>query len=184
MCDPDREDIQAALAGDGDAYGQLVERHQSAVARRMWRFTRDRQVLEELVADVFVEAYRSLGSFAGKAPFSHWLGVIGTRVGYRYWKDKAKRADRMPLQEWDRPQDASRAPGPAEQVETDDSARQLHETLDQLPPRDRMVLTLLYLDDLSVAEAAEQTGWSQTMVKVQAHRARKKLRALLDAQAR
>ena len=43
-----------------------------------------------------------------------------------------------------------------------------------------ILLTLLYLEELSVADAAERTGWSRTMVKVQAHRARKKLRALLE----
>jgi DNA-directed RNA polymerase specialized sigma24 family protein len=42
------------------------------------------------------------------------------------------------------------------------------------------VLTLIYLDGCSVAEAAEQAGWSQTMTKVQAHRARKKLKKLLE----
>jgi RNA polymerase sigma-70 factor (ECF subfamily) len=52
--------------------------------------------------------------------------------------------------------------------------------LEQLPPRDRLVLTLLYLESRSVAEAAELAGWSESMVKVQAHRARQKLRALLE----
>jgi DNA-directed RNA polymerase specialized sigma24 family protein len=44
-----------------------------------------------------------------------------------------------------------------------------------------MVLTLLYVEELSVAQTAEETGWSRTMVKVQAHRARKKLKKLLEA---
>jgi DNA-directed RNA polymerase specialized sigma24 family protein len=39
----------------------------------------------------------------------------------------------------------------------------------------------MYLEELSVAEIAERAGWSQTMVKVQAHRARKKLRILLES---
>ena len=42
------------------------------------------------------------------------------------------------------------------------------------------MLTLLYWDDCTVAEAAELAGWTQTMVKVQAHRARKKLKRLLE----
>ncbi len=52
--------------------------------------------------------------------------------------------------------------------------------LEQLAPRDRLVLTLLYLESRSVAEAADLAGWSETMVKVQAHRARKRLRKLLE----
>ena len=45
----DLRDIQAALAGDGDAYGRLVGRYQNDIAHRMWRFTRDRGELEELI---------------------------------------------------------------------------------------------------------------------------------------
>ncbi len=61
-----------------------------------------------------------------------------------------------------------------------DAAGQIAAALEQLPPRDRLVLTLLYLEDRSVAEAAELAGWSQTMIKVQAYRARKKVRKLLE----
>ena len=52
--------------------------------------------------------------------------------------------------------------------------------LEKLAPRDRLVLTLLYLESRSVAEAADLAGWSESMVKVQAHRARKRFRNLLE----
>src|SRR5512146_2070442 len=79
----DVDDIRLARQGDSDAYRRLVERHQNQVARILWRFSRDRLVHEELVQDVFVEAYMSLGGYNGKAPFDHWLACIATRVGYR-----------------------------------------------------------------------------------------------------
>jgi RNA polymerase sigma-70 factor (ECF subfamily) len=56
----------------------------------------------------------------------------------------------------------------------------LHRVMEQLSPRNRLVITLMYLEDQSVAETAELTGWSQTMVKVQAFRARSKLRKLME----
>jgi RNA polymerase sigma-70 factor (ECF subfamily) len=56
----------------------------------------------------------------------------------------------------------------------------LHRVLDRLSPRDRLVVTLLYLENHSVADTASLTGWSQAMVKVQAFRARSKLRKLLE----
>ena len=49
-------------------------------------FSRQPAVAEEMVQDVFVEAYLSLRGFRGSAPFAHWLQKIATRVGYRYWK--------------------------------------------------------------------------------------------------
>lgn len=173
--DADLRDIRAALGGDGEAYGRIVRRHQNAIAQRMWRFTRDRGELEELVQEVFVQAYMGLKGFRGTAPLEHWLTRIATRVGYRFWKTRRRQADRtVPLQDWDALASEDGALGAVEAAEL------LHELLARLPPRDRLVLTLLYLEELSVAEAAERTGWSSTMVKVQAFRARKKLRALLE----
>jgi len=176
IVDADWRDIQATLGGDGEAYRRLVRRYQNEIARRMWRFTRDRGELEELVQDVFVEAYTSLGGFRGEAPLLHWLSRIATRVGYRFWK-KAKRRESqtLPLQDWDGLEAAEETPLAAQEA-----GELLHALLAQLPPRDRLVLTLLYLEELSVAQTAERAGWSRTMVKVQAFRARKKLRTLLE----
>jgi len=170
----DEQDIRATLGGDGDAYARLVRRHQDEIARQMWRFTRDRRDLEELVHDVFVEAYFSLAGFRGRAPLSHWLARIATRVGYRYWKRrKARRPATLSLAEWDAVADP---PADARQA-----GELLGRLLARLRPRDRLVLTLMYLEGRSVAQTAELTGWSRTMVKVQAHRARKRLKAALAA---
>jgi RNA polymerase sigma-70 factor (ECF subfamily) len=65
-------------------------------------------------------------------------------------------------------------------VEADHAAELLHRLLAQMPPRDRLVLTLRYLDQCDVAETAQRTGWTRTMVKVQTLRARNKLRKLLE----
>lgn len=177
----DRRDIQASLEGDGDAYARLVERYQGLVAAYMWRFTRDRVTCEELAHDVFVEAYLSLGTFRGTAPFLHWIRKIATRVGYRHWKKLAR--DRsyasVPLETWEARQIPDE-PG----TDPHRAAEQVRTLLSRLPPRDQLVLTLLYLEECTVQEAAELTGWSGTMVKVQAYRARKKLRKLLEEESR
>lgn len=170
MVDPaDRDDIRATLNRDGDAYARLIRRHQQTVAGRMRRFSHgDRATIEELTHEVFVEAYLSLPRYRGDAPFDHWLAVIATRVGYRYWK---RRSAHPAVQLTG----AERAPTPSEA-----SDHELDAVLQQLPPRDRLVITLLYLEDRSVAEAARLTGWSQTMVKVQAFRARGKLKKIME----
>jgi len=176
MDQADQQDVAASLHGDGRAYERLVRRHQQQIAARMWRFTRDRTELEELVHDVFVEAYLALGGYKGRGPFDHWLNRIATRVGYRFWKRRRKQsAQTVPLRDWDGPARDDPANLDAEQAQ-----RVLHALMDRLPPRDRLVLTLMYLEEMPVAKVAGQTGWSVTMVKVQAHRARKKLRVLLE----
>ena len=175
----DREDVELTRQGDPDAYQRLVERYQDHVARILWRFSRDRGVHEELVQDVFVEAYLSLNTYRGKAPLDHWLARIATRVGYRFWKEKARQKDTEPfsLAEWDSIASDSDA---IERIEADQAADLLHRLLEQLPPRDRLVLTLRYLDGCDVTETSRRTGWTRTMVKVQALRARDKLKKLIE----
>ena len=170
------EDIRRSRQGDSDAYRRLIERHQAHVSRILWRFSRDRLVHEELVQDVFVEAYMSLGSYRAKAPFEHWLARIATRVGYRYWKQIARRKEKesFSLEEWDQMPDES-----SERIDPSVAASLVHRLLAQLRPRDRLVLTLRYLEGCNVAETARRTGWTKSMVKVQSGRAIKRLEKLV-----
>jgi RNA polymerase sigma-70 factor (ECF subfamily) len=178
----DWSDIQKTLKGDGDAFAHLVQRYQAQIGQWLWRFSRDRTIWEELSQTVFVEAYLHLGKFRGTAPFLNWLRKIATRVGYRHWQAAARQRRRGQVPLVDDPampirSDSQRAENQAEQQ---DEAVILHQLLDELPPRDRLVITLLHIEERSVAETAELIGWSQVMVKVQAFRARKKLRVLWE----
>ncbi|MFG0247404.1 MAG: RNA polymerase sigma factor [Phycisphaeraceae bacterium JB051] len=171
----DMQDIQAARDGDHQAYGRIIKRHQQAIAKRLWRFTRDRLELEELVHETFVQAWQSLHTYKHQAPLRHWLMRIATRVGYRYWKQRWRYAQI----DDDAAQHLQVADNLDEQA-TDEVADVVHHLLSLLPPRDRMVLTLCYLEGQSHQQIAQQTGWSVVMVKVQAHRARTKLRKLAE----
>lgn len=172
----DADQIRSALAGDQAAYARLIEVHQSAIGVYLWRFTRDPNVREELIQEVFVEAYFSLSGFRGDGKFEHWLKRIATRVGYRYWKkrERHRRQMQLPDESW-----TAMAHREETEIEANEAGRLVHSLLERLPPRDRLVLTLLYLQGHSVTEAAELAGWSRTMVKVQAFRARRKMQKLL-----
>jgi RNA polymerase sigma-70 factor, ECF subfamily len=174
----DLEDIQSGMEGDEDAFRRLISRHQNMVARMMWRFSRDPEIHEELVQDVFVEVYLSLSKYKGKAPFSHWISKIATRAGLRFWKKRAKEREHQTfsLQDWDKEINADQL----EKLQNSEAADILHKLLGQLNPRDRLVLTLRYMEDYSVEETADLSGWTRTMVKVQSWRARKNLKKLLE----
>lgn len=172
----DREDIAASLDGDEQAYARLVRRYQAEVALQLWRYTRQLGQVEELTQEVFVEAYLSLRSYRSEAPFLHWLRRITTRVGYRFWRKQAVRREReTALEAWHEGQVLTREPGTAAEA-----AELVHTLLAALPPRDRLVLTLLHLEELDTQEIAQRLGWSRTLVKVQAFRARQKLKRLLE----
>lgn len=175
----DIDDVRLSRQGDPDAYKRLIEKHQQEIGKIMWRFSRNKVVHEELVQDVFVEAYISLATYKQRAPFTHWLRRIATRVGYRYWKQKAreKKFERFSFEEWDRL--TIEAP---EEIDSSRAGELLHNLLGQLPPRDRLILTLRYLEGCDVVETAHRTGWTKSMVKVQTFRAKRKLQKLLPKQ--
>ena len=177
----DRQDIEASLNGDEEAFAHIVKRYQGEIAGYMWRFTRNPVDCEELVHDVFVEAFLSLRRFKGTAPFRHWIKKIATRVGYRYWKGLAKeKTHRVATMDEARPPYVK----PHEIEDQIAATEYLHRIMSLLPPRDHLVLTLLYLEECSIGEAAQLTGWSRAMVKVQAYRARKKLLKIIEQEDR
>jgi RNA polymerase sigma-70 factor (ECF subfamily) len=171
----DWQDIEACLSGDENSYAKLVRRYEAQIARLMWRFSRDRAVCEELVQEVFVEAYFSLKSYRGRAPFLHWLRKIGTRVGYRFWKEQAKRKALMPLTDFDAIEKKD-----TDVVDPQIAAEILHSLLARLPQADRLVLTLMYFEQNSTREIAARMGWNRAMVKMRALRARKKLKTIAE----
>jgi RNA polymerase sigma-70 factor (ECF subfamily) len=118
-----------------------------------------------------------LKNYKGKAPFLHWISRIATYVGYKYWKKKSKDKEFQTLSsdEIDQLNNIQ-----SDDVEPSQASEILHNLLEKLPPRDRLVLTLRYLDDKNIEETAQLTGWSKTMVKVQTLRAKKKLLRLFN----
>jgi RNA polymerase sigma-70 factor, ECF subfamily len=165
----DSRDVQQARNGDDRAFERIVKRHQQEIARRLRRFTSDPLAHEELVQETFVQAFLTLRGYRGEAPLIHWLHRIAVRAGYRFWRERRSRAVHTGL-------DSETLASPTRR-----EPHELEEVLGRLPPRDRLVLTLMYLEERSVEETASLTGWSRTMVKVQAYRARRRLRKIMEA---
>ena len=167
--------MERSLEGDAAAYARVIAGHQVRIARHMRAFSRNPPVIDELVQEVFVEAYFSLRGLRDKAAFAAWLTRIATGVGYRYWKKSRRRneVDRHELW-WHK-----LAKEEAERLDPATAAQLVQDLLEQVPPRDRLVLVLVYVQGHGMDEAARLAGWSKTMTKVQAFRARRKLRARL-----
>ncbi len=176
----DADDIAASLAGDHGAFARIVDRYQADVSRYLWRFTRNENDCEELTQTVFVEVFLSLASFSRKVVFWSWIKVIATRVGYRYWQrqTKSRKLGNVALHEASVMVQSSQ--NVVDQAVKNDEAGRLFAMLEELSPRDRLVLTLMYIEEQSVAEISAVTGWSQTLVKVQAFRARNKLKQMVE----
>lgn len=183
-------DVPACLArvaqGDQAAAEALVE-HTYPLVLRIVRAHRPRSLGEQdLAQEVFLKMFAQLRRYEARdgVPFEHWLSRLAVRTCL-----DALRAERR------RPHLSAPALSPAaaswlEALQDRASAphdellaaRELaHALLDRLEPRDRLLLTLLDLEDRSTAEVGALLGWSRTLVKVRAFRARRRLRrAALD----
>jgi RNA polymerase sigma-70 factor (ECF subfamily) len=172
--DIDWEDIQACLRGEDEAYSRIIRRHESVIATQMRRFANTSADREDLVQEVFVEAFFSLPRYQPQAPFLHWLRKIATHVGYQYWRKNARRPNTVQLQEHD-----SQQAGEEEQrLDPEQAELLLKKMLARLSPADRTIMTLMYFDNCALSEISERTGWNRTVIKMRAYRARKKLRKI------
>jgi RNA polymerase sigma-70 factor (ECF subfamily) len=175
--------IAAVVAGRPECFEPLISRYQSRVFRLVRRYARRESDVEDLVQEVFVRAYQRLGTFRGTAPFEHWLMRLAVRVCYDYLRALQRRreipwADLADVeQQWlERFVADPRTTG-----ETDAGARELaHKLLSMMSPASRLVLTLQEIEERPVKEIASMTGWSVSLVKVRAFRARREMRRLLE----
>jgi RNA polymerase sigma-70 factor (ECF subfamily) len=169
--------VEATLAGDDDAFSELVRRYKTKVFRLAARFVRDNDELDDICQEAFIKAYNNLQKFRGDAPFEHWLTKIAVNVCYDMLRKRSRKRDNVPLDSVDfsigEPQSTSISSG-------SQAWDVLKNAFAKLRPEDRLVITLLNLEEKSVRETASLTGWSEANVKVRAFRARKKLKRILE----
>jgi RNA polymerase sigma-70 factor (ECF subfamily) len=168
--------ISATLAGDDQAFAQLVTRHKRRIFGLAARFARDRDELDDICQEVFIKAYENLRSFRQDAPFEHWIMRIATRTCHDALRSRRREKSHGTLEDY-----SSELRDYAEEARRE--AREARELLrcamDRLKPEEQLIITLLELEELTVREAAGLTGWSESNVKVRAHRARKALKQIL-----
>jgi RNA polymerase sigma-70 factor, ECF subfamily len=185
--EPDETLVALARAGDESAFEKLFERHRRQVARVAGRFFNRPEHVEEVVQEVFTKLYFALDSYSAErgTAFAAWLSRITINSCY----DHLRRARRRPESAIENINEAEgawlrrrvRDQGRGSDAESALISRDLaSKLLARLGADDRLVLTLMEIEDRSVAEIADVTGWSVAKVKVRAHRARASLRRLFD----
>ncbi len=184
---PDAELIAQTLAGNESAYEQLARRHRPRVFQIASRYARHEQDLADLAQEIFVKAYFALNDFRGDAPFEHWLSRIAVRTCYDHLRSRQRRPEATfaeLTEDQARWLEQMTAADSAEKEDALASATEAKElvtlVLERMKPADRIVITLLELEEKSVREVADLTGWSQTLVKVRAFRARKAMKTIIE----
>lgn len=179
VSDDDLVHVQAAQAGDLDAFDLLITRHQSTVTAMLHRFASNRADLEDMVQETFVRAWRALPKWRPDKPFLHWLKRIAANIGLEFCR-KHQRTPFSRLAPCDETHD------PLDQIASEAGPASPHRDLSEaqfilshLPPDDRALLTHLHLNEMPLAEIAAHFGWSKVKAKVKAFRARQRLKSIL-----
>lgn len=174
--------VSAARAGDPGAFGSLVALYKGRVFAIAAKYARNHHELEDLAQDIFIKAWKGLGSFRGEAPFEHWLMRLAVRACYDFLRKhrsrREKEVSRDALMESGHP--GLEGIGAPEAAEETLALREVRRALAQLGPKEQLVLTLLELEERPVREVATLTGWSETNVKVRAFRARQSLKKIIQ----
>jgi RNA polymerase sigma-70 factor (ECF subfamily) len=174
--------LEHVRAGEQDAARDLVE-HLYPLVIRIVRSHLPRRVSEEdLCQEVFMKMFTRLEQFQGNVPFSHWV----SRIAVTTCIDHLRAQKRRPEFRW-----ADLSENEAEvldavltsenEVAANDAlaAKELvNKLLEKLKPEDRLVLEMLDLQQKTLLEISQLTGWSTTLIKVRAFRARRKLQKL------
>lgn len=193
LCRPEAEDsmvaesdlelIRRILNGEGELYRLLIEANSQQVSVIVSKRV-DWGEVDVVAHDVFVRAFNSLATYRGEQPFSHWLSKIAVRECIDVWRRRARVRESSFSELSTEQQQLLDSLGTRELTSDEErhvAADYLRKALSQLSPEDRAVVILVHVEELSIAEAAELLGWSRVNVKVRAHRARQKLRKIIEA---
>lgn len=171
------------LGGDVEAFGEIVRRHERAVCGVVSRMVSSPDDIDDIVQDVFVQAYRSLPKFKGGAALSTWLYriAVNTAIG-NIRKAKARQAvsiddpetgfaDRLAAPNGDGPEDAALKKMRGEAI---------RKAIQTLPEKHRTVVVLHYCENLGCDEIARVVGCSVGTVWSRLHYACRKLHSQLE----
>ncbi|MEC5127487.1 RNA polymerase sigma factor [Verrucomicrobiales bacterium BCK34] len=176
---PESEWVKRAKRGDEDAFVHLAKQYHSKIWNTASRYARSRAELEDLTQDLLLKIWKGLPTYRAKAPFEHWVMTLTVRGCYDFLRKNRKRRESEQLLDPTahfQAVDASTA-----QIQSQAEASEVVALLlGQLEAKDRTIITLLDLEERSIRETAELTGWSESNVKVRAHRARKKLKLIYE----
>ncbi len=158
----------------------LVERVQPLVEKLVRAHLPRNDDVEDLMQDVFLKLFSRLGQYRGQVPFEHWV----SRVAVSTCVDRLRAQKRRPVTRWtdlseseQRLVDSLAAEVPAGAPELD-AWGVMEKLLAALSPAERLIISLADMEQKTIQEISELTGWNSGVVRIRAFRARQKLKSL------
>ena len=174
----DAELIHSSLQGNQKSFGQLIQRHEPAILRMVYRQLRQREEAEDVVQQVFLQAYRYLGNFRGDSKFFTWIYTIALNLVRNHVRQrKIRRTDSLDTpvntenihaRQWPDP-----APSPDAIAHHRSELDRVRVAVENLQEIHRVIFAAHYFQHLSLKDIAGRIDRPVGTVKVYLHRARK-----------
>jgi RNA polymerase sigma-70 factor (ECF subfamily) len=163
--------IDRVLAGDAQAFAEIVQRWQGPLINMAWRYCRDRGRAEEMAQEALIRAWRGLAQWRRESSFSTWLFSVAANV----YRTELKRIPSVNLS-LDQIPEPSRAF--VQDAELDDAARDasVRRAVYALPDKYREPLILYYFLEMDLSAAAATMGLPEGTMKARLSRGRDLLR--------
>lgn len=174
----DQAIVATVVAGDRDAFAELVNRYQRRLYFALYKLTQDADAAEDFTQEAFVRAYSALASYNPAYQFSTWL----FQIGFNLWRSSHRRSGRelyvldeepdgdLPPKEW-----PDEAPSPESTAVQTEVNRLIWQAVEALPEDARQIVVLRHVMELSYEEISASTGIPMGTVKSRLARARAQL---------
>ncbi len=180
--------IEALRAHDKAAYGFIVREYSGRLLAVIRGIVRNEEDARDCLQDAFLQAFRAIDRFEGRAKLSSWMHRIAVNAALMKLRSKKRKAEAA-IDDLLPQFDGSEAridpiwqtePETHDSLEADERSQAVHLAISQLPENYRNVILLRDIQELSTDEAAIELGITPGAVKVRLHRARGALKKLLD----
>jgi RNA polymerase sigma-70 factor (ECF subfamily) len=180
MGQTDRAAIDAVLAGDRDAYGELVKRHSRMLFRLAFRMTGNEADADDVVQEAFLRAYQSLAAFESRADFGTWVYRIAVRCALdrlaKQRTDESRRVSEETDPEQDAVQVADSKPDPERLAMSAEISALQEVAMRGLTPMERTAFVMRHYEERTTEEIAAAMNVTPNTAKQSVYRAVQKVR--------
>ena len=179
MKNDDVQLIQHSLAGDQNAFANLVKKYQKSVHALAWRKVGDFHIAEEITQDTFLRVYKKLGTLKDPHRFEGWLYRIASRQCHAWLRKKRMQTQSLEETDTELIEQTTYSEYIAEEqakAATEAQRSIVHKLLARLQESERTVVTLHYFGEMTCEEISRFLGVSASTVKSRLRRARFRLK--------
>jgi RNA polymerase sigma factor (sigma-70 family) len=179
---PDRELVDAVLANRPGAFERLIREYQGLCWHIIFRMVRQPEDARDLCQDTFLRIHQCLHQYRYESALKSWIGRVAYTIALRHLQHK-----RIALVEnTDDSDDYALVENISDDFDLEsacadeETAQHLHAAIEALPPLQRTLLTLYYLEETTIPEIARITGLATGTIKSHLFRSRLRLRGVLE----